>query len=284
MSSILNRLNLKILNILKYQIKSDISKIKTKKFTFNSKILGIPISLFTMFYLKEKTNFDNNLMCKNFKKIKLTDIESLQENEIREVKYGSNPGESILLMKYQSNYIALSSRCPHYGAPMKDGFLYDNLIKCPWHGASFEITTGLCESGPALDGLKKYEILQEAENYYALVDDSLLDPKVYKRDPLNSSRYVIVGGGPAGLACAETLRHAGYTGHIEIFSADSLLPYDRPILSKSTPSDPSKITLRDAKFFSNYDIEIYKNAKVSGINSSEKLIKLSNGETKVSIY
>jgi nitrite reductase/ring-hydroxylating ferredoxin subunit len=267
--------------LLKYRKKTNIN---TKKFSFNSKIVGIPISLFAMYYVKENMNTNLSLQCRDFKKVKLTDLETLQENEIREIKYGSKPEESILLMKYQSNYIALSSRCPHYGAPMKDGFLYDNIIKCPWHGASFEITTGLCESGPALDGLKKYQIYQEEDTYYALVDDSMIDIKEYKKDPLNTNKFVIIGGGPAGLACAETLRHAGYTGEIQIYSSDSLLPYDRPILSKASPSEPSKILLRDSKFFSNYDIEVYTNTKISVINNSEHLIKLSNGEVRVSIF
>ena len=33
-----------------------------------------------------------------------------------------------------------------------------------------------------------------------------------KRDPSNTTKMVIVGGGAAGLNCAETLRQSGYTG------------------------------------------------------------------------
>ena len=33
-----------------------------------------------------------------------------------------------------------------------------------------------------------------------------------KRDPSNDKKMVIVGGGAAGLTCAETLRQSGFTG------------------------------------------------------------------------
>ncbi len=128
----------------------------------NSKMLTIPLIFTTIFLYKQKKRGISTLYASDLtKKVKLKDIENLQENEIREIKYGSKPEESILVMRYDSKLISLSSRCPHYGAPMKDGFLYDNLIKCPWHGASFDITTGMCETGPSLDGLKKYEVIQD---------------------------------------------------------------------------------------------------------------------------
>jgi cation diffusion facilitator CzcD-associated flavoprotein CzcO len=34
------------------------------------------------------------------------------------------------------------------------------------------------------------------------------------RDPNNHTKMVIVGGGAAGLNCAETLRQSGFTGEI----------------------------------------------------------------------
>jgi hypothetical protein len=43
---------------------------------------------------------------------------------------------------------------------------------------------------------------------------------------------VIVGGGIAGVTCAQTLRQLSYTGPIVLISRENELPYDRKSLSK----------------------------------------------------
>jgi NADPH-dependent 2,4-dienoyl-CoA reductase/sulfur reductase-like enzyme len=44
---------------------------------------------------------------------------------------------------------------------------------------------------------------------------------------------VIVGGGPAGLNAAETLRQSGFTGKVTILSNEDSLPYDRTLITKA---------------------------------------------------
>lgn len=44
---------------------------------------------------------------------------------------------------------------------------------------------------------------------------------------------VIIGGGIASLECARHLRRNGYAGRITILSAEAVLPYERPVLSKA---------------------------------------------------
>ena len=48
----------------------------------------------------------------------------------------------------------------------------------------------------------------------------------------NVGKVVIIGGGAAGLACANELRALGYAGEITMLSADADPPCDRPNLSK----------------------------------------------------
>jgi len=55
-----------------------------------------------------------------------------------------------------------------------------------------------------------FEVIErEGKNYVLVNEDAfkqIQSPKMAKRDPNNKTRFVIIGGGPAGLGCAETLR------------------------------------------------------------------------------
>jgi NAD(P)H-nitrite reductase large subunit len=78
-----------------------------------------------------------------------------------------------------------------------------------------------------------------------------------KRDMKDKRNFVIIGGGPAGLNCAETLRYSGYSGKITLVSNEKLLPYDRTLLSKTLPfGDASKFQLRDADWLKDADIDV----------------------------
>ena len=84
---------------------------------------------------------------------------------------------------------------------------------------------------------------------------------------------VIVGGGAAGNAAAETLRQEGYSGRITMLSADASLPCDRPNLSKgylagaaSEESNP----LRPAEFYKEHDIDLRLGARVASIDTASR--------------
>lgn len=78
-----------------------------------------------------------------------------------------------------------------------------------------------------------------------------------KRDPHDKRRYVVIGGGPAGLLCAETLRQSNYTGELIIVSAEDLIPYDRTLLTKVLPvGDATKYKLRGEEYLKQGDIDV----------------------------
>jgi len=99
-----------------------------------------------------------------------------------------------------------------------------------------------------------------------------------KRDPENKQKFVIIGGGAAGLNCAETLRQSNFTGEILIISNENCVPYDRTLLSKALPSgDSSKFVLRPADFLKEYDIDIKFRRTVEKVDTKEKRIYLKDG-------
>lgn len=48
----------------------------------------------------------------------------------------------VLVVKQKGKITAVGSKCTHYGAPLEKGVLGDGHVRCPWHGACFNIATG----------------------------------------------------------------------------------------------------------------------------------------------
>lgn len=91
----------------------------------------------------------------------------------------------------------------------------------------------------------------------------------------------IIGGGQAGLQCAESLRELGFDGEIRIFSEEPHLPYQRPPLTKSyllgeTHSD--SLTLRNFSFFETNDIQLHTNTLVTVVNFKMERIEVLTQE------
>ena len=53
-----------------------------------------------------------------------------------------------------------------------------------------------------------------------------------KKSADKKKKVLIIGGGPASVACAETLRQKGFQGDVTIVTKDRYIPYDRIKLSK----------------------------------------------------
>jgi len=215
------------------------------------------------------------------RKLSIDECKTLQDGEMREVKYGTKDDESILVVMYQGKLRALSNHCPHFGAPMHTGLLIDNVIKCPWHGASFDILTGKTDISPSINDLTTYEVLQDENGFYVNLPEKVLKqvvPKMSKRDPEDKRKFVIIGGGPAGLSAAEALRQGGYTGEITIISKDKHVPYDRTILSKFLPDSISKFYLRSPEFLNEYDIDVLTGSGVMEVDKVNRIVKLEGGQ------
>lgn len=51
-------------------------------------------------------------------------------------------GTAILLANVAGTFYALADRCPHMGGSLSAGVLEGTTIKCPSHGARFDLVTG----------------------------------------------------------------------------------------------------------------------------------------------
>ncbi|XP_072746767.1 apoptosis-inducing factor 3 isoform X2 [Anoplolepis gracilipes] len=223
---------------------------------------------------QEQHDYIEGVVCKQ---------EDINENEMRQLSLGDNEGK-ILLIKQKGELHAIGTKCTHYGALLHTGALTEGRVRCPWHGACFNIKTGDIEDYPGLDSLPCYKVrIDEAGLVH--VKAKRKDLEINKRvkdmsayDPENTKTVVIVGGGPAGATCAESLRQEGFTGRIVMICRENVVPYDRIKVSKVLDFDIQKAALRPPEFYAEHKIETKLGVAAIGLDTTQNCVKLSNNE------
>jgi len=206
---------------------------------------------------------------------------------------GHAQGEPVLLVRRGDEVFAIGAICTHYGAPLQEGLLVGDTVRCPWHHACFSLRTGKALRAPALDPVSRWrvEVVRDETRQLAPGDDPAgavvvrekLEPWEPRPQPLAvglPKSVLIVGGGAAGNAAAEALRQEGYTGRVQMLSADETLPCDRPNLSKGylagAAADPSNL-LRSAEFYAQHEIELCLGVRVTRIDTAGRRVQLADG-------
>jgi NADPH-dependent 2,4-dienoyl-CoA reductase/sulfur reductase-like enzyme/nitrite reductase/ring-hydroxylating ferredoxin subunit len=196
------------------------------------------------------------------------------------VLQGHAHGEPVLLVRRADELFAIGALCTHYGAPLADGLLVDDTVRCPWHHACFSLRTGAALRAPALDAVACWHVEQQDGTVYVREMLMPVEPKPLPAVAGTPRSIVIVGGGAAAHAAAETLRLEGYTGSITLLSADSSRPCDRPNLSKgflagtaSAESNP----LRPLSFYHAHRIDLKLDAPVTALDTKSRHVQLMDG-------
>lgn len=70
-------------------------------------------------------------------------------------------GKAIALFNVEDTYFATDDRCTHADASLTEGFVLDDVVECPLHGATFSIKTGEALSAPATEPLTTYLVKVE---------------------------------------------------------------------------------------------------------------------------
>ena len=186
---------------------------------------------------------------------------------------------AVLLVQQGGELFAIGATCTHYSAPLADGLLVGETIRCPWHHACFSLRTGQALRPPALNDLTCWQVEQRDGRIFVREARPTASPPRLTAAGLPDS-VVIIGGGAAGNAAAETLRREGYQGPVTLISADPSLPYDRPNLSKDYLAGTAQadwIPLRSAEFYTDQHIDVRCDRRVAKLDPAGKAVTLSDG-------
>jgi NADPH-dependent 2,4-dienoyl-CoA reductase/sulfur reductase-like enzyme/nitrite reductase/ring-hydroxylating ferredoxin subunit len=192
---------------------------------------------------------------------------------------GHSGGKPVVLIRQGEAFFALDAACTHYGAPLANGLLVGDTLRCPWHHACFSIRTGEALQAPALDSLSAWKVERDGNTLFVRERAAPAAPPSILPGTTPKS-VVIVGGGGAGNAAAEMLRRQGYDGSVTILSADADPPPDRPNLSKgflAGKSDDSANTLRSPEFYREHKIDLRLNTRVAAIDTRARTLTLADG-------
>jgi 3-phenylpropionate/trans-cinnamate dioxygenase ferredoxin subunit len=67
-------------------------------------------------------------------------------------------GQPVVLFNIAGQFFAIADVCSHDDGPVGDGYLEGFEIKCPRHGASFDVRTGRVLSLPAYIDIPSYPV------------------------------------------------------------------------------------------------------------------------------
>lgn len=73
-------------------------------------------------------------------------------------------GRSLALFRIGQEYYVIDDACSHAGGSLAEGPIVDNVVTCPWHGATFDIKTGEALSMPAHEGVAVYKVRVEGDD------------------------------------------------------------------------------------------------------------------------
>jgi nitrite reductase/ring-hydroxylating ferredoxin subunit len=86
---------------------------------------------------------------------KVATIEELPAGTARAVVIN---GRKLALFNLGGNLYAIEDTCPHRGAPLSEGECDGTTVICPWHGASFDLSSGAVLGPPASSGVMAFKV------------------------------------------------------------------------------------------------------------------------------
>ncbi len=192
---------------------------------------------------------------------------------------GQVGGKPVLIARVGSEFLAITNKCTHYSAPLANGLLVGDTVRCPWHHACFSLRTGEALRAPALDPVDCWTVVRDGDR--VRVTGKAAPAARPSPSGRPSDAIVIVGAGAAGNAAAEMLRGRGFAGRVTMVGDDESVPYDRPNLSKDYLAGEAQedwIPIRSEDFYRDEGIALLRGTSVTAVDVKARRAWLSTGD------
>ncbi len=172
------------------------------------------------------------------------------------------PSETQLLDAYEYGYnfgAKLVKAAPERKASSGQA---SGLVKCLVCGAVFDASQETCP------------VCGVGSDKFVPVEDT---STAFRKD--TQERFVIVGGGPGAHYAAEAIRERNATAKIQIITAESELPYNRPMLTKVLLQDLSgdRLAIENRAWYDERRIEFVFDTVVQSIDTAAKKVVCDKG-------
>jgi nitrite reductase/ring-hydroxylating ferredoxin subunit len=95
--------------------------------------------------------------------IKVASIEEIPAGQAKLIELNGN---EIALFNIDGAFHAIDNNCSHVGGPLCEGEITGCEVTCPWHGATFDVTTGQALGPPAFEAQRCYNVKVEGSEIH----------------------------------------------------------------------------------------------------------------------
>ncbi len=81
-------------------------------------------------------------------------------------------GTAIALFNIGGTFYAIANACTHRGGPLGEGSLDGSIVTCPWHGSTFDVTSGQVVGGPARTPVATYPVRVRGDDVFVVLGDA----------------------------------------------------------------------------------------------------------------
>ena len=98
---------------------------------------------------------------------KIAGANEVAPGEVRQYRIEDRP---VALCNVDGEFHAFEDVCTHQFTHLSEGEFEDSEVKCPLHGAKFDVKTGAAKSLPAVKPVPKHEVKVENGNVYVALN------------------------------------------------------------------------------------------------------------------